>query len=428
MSLMMKILEDLTPLNRVMCSSDYDKTINYLSKRLPFRVLEFSSQNERNGWIIPPKWDIREAKILKDGEVVYDGTQHALGVIALSAPFRGKVEREELRRHLHYDHRYDDSLTFHFRQQFRSWDRDWGFCVPKRLYDALEPGEYEVVLETEESEGLLKILECALEGKLEETIAVCANLDHPGVSNDGLAGVAVGVELFTRLLSRPRKYTYKLILAQGIMGTEYYLASLDRNTRSKIMEAVCLWMLGSRTQLALQQSRSGASILEQALENVLQQRSVDYRKAPFERNMINDEYIWEAYGIDTASLSRFPYPEYHSSRDNVSIMSEDCLQEALFVLEDAFGYMESSPLVRKQFEGTVCLSNPRFDLYVDPGQVAFGEVVGKDQKKLRFLMDFVPSMKRPMTVRAISQEVDLPEAVVVDYLRKWEEKGLLTLQ
>ena len=40
MNLMMKIIEDLAPLNRVFCSADYDKSIDYLTRILPFKVIE----------------------------------------------------------------------------------------------------------------------------------------------------------------------------------------------------------------------------------------------------------------------------------------------------------------------------------------------------------------------------------------------------
>ena len=85
-------------------------------------------------------------------------------------------------------------------------------------------------------------------GLLPHTIALCANLDHPGVANDGLAGVAVGVETLRRLEERKTKYTYKLVLAAGIIGTEYYLGGLPRTERDDILECLCLWMLGSRTE------------------------------------------------------------------------------------------------------------------------------------------------------------------------------------
>lgn len=427
MSSMLEIIRDLTPLNRVICSSDSDKSIDYLRELLPFRVLKYMEADEHNGWVIPPRWDVKAASIRQEGRLIYEGTTHALGVIALSSPFRGRVDLEELKRHLHYDHRYDDCLTFHYRQQYRSWDRDWGFCVPKKLYESLEAGQYDVVIETEESPGVMKVLECTHQGKTEYTICICANLDHPGVSNDGLSGVAVGLELFRRMRTRPTKFTYKLVLVPGIIGSEYYLGKAETGFREKVLEALCLWMVGSRTQLALQQSRSAASNIEYALERALKDKGVDFRRGPFETVIINDEYVWEAYGIPTASLSRFPYPEYHSSRDNPSTISEDSLQEVVDVLERTVDFVEHSPLIEKRFEGTFCLSNPKYDLYVDAGQVAFGQVAGEKGRKLRLLMDYIPSIRRPVAARRVAEHVGLSESDVLSYLRRWEEKGLLKL-
>lgn len=423
----MKILEDLTPLNRVICSSDYDKTIEYLQDMHPFKVIEYSSRDEYNGWVIPPKWDVKEAKIIKDSKLIYDGQWHPLAVIAMSAAFRGKVDLDELKRHLHYDHRYDDSLTFHFRQQFRSWDRTWGFCVPKTFYDNLTEGEYEIIIETEEDEGVLKILEFTHQGTLDESIVICANLDHPGVANDGLAGVVAGIELIRRLSGKKTKYTYKLVLAQGIIGSEYYLGKENVEERNKILECVCLWMVGSRTGLALQESRGACSNIEHTMARTMNDQGITFRRGEFESIIINDEYIWEAYGIPTCSLSRFPYPEYHSSRDNVSIMSEECLEETVKVLEGAVELLEATTLVHKKFEGNICLSNPRYDLYVDPGQVAFGDHPGEEIKKMRLLMDLIPTLNGRKTTRWIADKTGLSEAIVIGYLQKWADKGLLDL-
>ena len=427
MSLMMKLLEDLTPLSRIMCSSDYDRTVDYLEKVLPMQILEYPAGEEYNGWLIPPKWDVLEATISLNGNLVYDGTWHPLGVIALSAPFEGRLDREVLKEHLHYDHRYSDSLTFHFRQQFRSWDRDWGFCVPKDLYDALEPGAYDVKIVTRESPGALKVLRATHAGSIPYTIALCANLDHPGVANDGLAGVAVGIEVMRQLKPRRTKYTYELVLAPGIMGTEYYLGRLTPEARGRILECLCLWMLGSRTELALQESRDSRSSMEHALARAMDGKHITYRRGKFESIIINDEYLWETYGIPTCSLSRFPYPEYHSSRDDFSIMSERHLEEAVALILQAIEELEASPLVEKRFEGTVCLSNPRYDLYVDPGQISFGEHIAEEQRRLRMLQDFLPSLQAPVTAHSLARRFQLPEEAVIGYLKKWESKGLIGL-
>lgn len=425
---MMEIVRDLTPLNRTVCSLAYDQAANYLCQELPFRVISVPGSQEHNGWVIPPSWDVEEARIVKDGRTVYDGTVHPLGVIALSKSFSGSVNLEELRRHLHYDHRNDDSIPFHYRQQFRSWSRDWGFCIPKRIYDQLMPGAYDIVIRTKEVPGTLKILEYKHQGSLEFTIVFGGNLDHAGVANDGLAGCVVGLEVLRRLRGRKTKFTYSLVLSPGIIGSEFYLANLSRSERSRILEGIFLEMLGSATPLAVQQSRQAMVSSWHALKTSLDHLGVPYRTGPFESIIVNDEYVWENYGVPMLSFSRFPYPEYHSSRDSVEIIKEASLNEAVDALIGVVDWLEASPLVIKKFEGNICLSNPQYDLYVDYGQIALGDTLSDHRRRMRCLMDFVPALDRPLSVRAVADHVGLPEKETLEYLQRWASKGLVDLR
>jgi hypothetical protein len=256
---------------------------------------------------------------------------------------------------------------------------------------------------------------------------VNANLDHPGVANDGLAGVVVGMELFRRLSRRTRRFTYRLVLNQGIIGPEYYLGFMPHDERARIREVICLWMLGSRTQMALQESRGARSLSERAIGRALEELGVSYRRGAFGKIMINDEYVWESYGIPTTSINRFPYPEYHSSRDTAENISRECLEEAVAVLERACTWLDEVPLVERLFEGTVCLSNPRYDLYADPGQVAFGDIPDDERRCLRHLQDLISSLTRPAPLPQLAEESGLQEEVARGYLAKWQDKGLIRI-
>nr|WP_297456561.1 DUF4910 domain-containing protein [uncultured Halomonas sp.] len=426
---MKRLIADLTPLNRVVCSSDFDVTIAYMQNILPFNEHTYSAQEDYNGWVIPPKWDIKSAGIYFEGQRIYDGRHHPLAVMALSAPFQGTVSREALRQHLHYDHRYSDAIPFHFRQMFRSWERDWGFCVPKTFFDSLAPGDYDVVIETEEAPGTLRVLDYTLEGRAPETIVFGANLDHPGVANDGLSGVAVGVALFEALRKRQGRlnFSYRLVLAPGIIGNEYYLGHLPTEDRERLLEGVMLEMLGSPTELALQFSRQRQSNMELALADTLTKSDCRHHTGEFASALINDEYIWEAYGIPMASLSRYPYPEYHTDRDTVSLMSDDSLEEAVSVLLQAIDTLEASSVVRKRFSGNICLSHPAYDLYIDPGQVAFGDIPDDQRRRMRHLMDIIPTLTRPTSTSLLAGRVGLSLPLVEDYLERWAHHGLLEL-
>jgi aminopeptidase-like protein len=424
---MMEILRDLTPLNRAVCSLDYDRAVKYLNEILPFRTISVQESKQHNGWVVPPSWDVLEARIEKNGQTIYDGTTHPLGVIALSSNFEGMVSLEELKKHLHYDHRDPESIPFHYRQQFRSWSRDWGFCLPKRLYDQLSPGDYRVLIRTTEAPGEMKILEYTHSGSLGFTIALAGNLDHAGVANDGLAGCVVGLEVMRRLQGRSTKFSYSLVLSPGIMGSELYLAGLSTTERGRILEGIFLEMLGSETELAVQDSRRSLVSISHALKGSLDELGLPYRSGSFESILVNDEYIWENYGIPMLSLSRFPYPEYHSSKDSVEIIRNDRLDEAVNVLMGAIDRLEASPIIIKKFEGNVCLSNPAYDLYVDYGQVALGDTLSEQSRRMRHLMDFIPALERPVSVKAVADQVGLPEGETLSYLRKWEAKGLIDL-
>ena len=164
-----------------------------------------------------------------------------------------------------------------------------------------------------------------------------------------------------------------------------------------------------------------------AMKASLDIMGLSYRTGPFESIIVNDEYVWENYGIPMLSFSRFPYPEYHSSRDNMEIIKEESLNEAVDALIGAVDRLESSPMAIKKFEGNICLSNPQYDLYVDYGQVALGDPLSDHQRRMRILMDLLPALDRPISVKAIADHVGLPEESALEYLQRWAAKGLIDL-
>ena len=164
-----------------------------------------------------------------------------------------------------------------------------------------------------------------------------------------------------------------------------------------------------------------------ALKASLDQLGLPYRTGPFESIIVNDEYVWENYGIPMLSFSRFPYPEYHSSRDSVEIIKEASLNEAVDALMGAVDRLEASPMIVKKFKGNICLSNPQYDLYVDYGQIALGDALSDQRRRMRRLMDFVPhwiarSASRPSPTTSACRKKRLST-----YLQRWAAKGLIDL-
>lgn len=108
-------------------------------------------------------------------------------------------------------------------------------------------------------------------------------------------------------------------------------------------------------------------------------------------------------------------------------MRPERLEEAVKVLLDAVETLESSSIVRKRFSGNICLSNPEYDLYIDPGQVAFGDMPDEQRRRMRLLMDTIPTLTRPTSINILAERVGLPLTMVENYLAKWVRHGLLEL-
>lgn len=418
-----KIIDDLWLKNRNFCSSDYDACLDYFKTILPFHIHEYRCKGNDQGWVIPPKCDIIKATIAFEGREIFSA-KTPLEIIGLSAPFKGKVSLAELKRHLHYDKRFPDAVPYHFRQNYRPWDRDWGFCVTQHFYDALQEGMYDIEILTKESEGYLRVAEVVKKGKTPYGFAFVAHLDHAGMANDDLAGVAVGVDLINRLSKRETKFTYRLILVQEIIGSFFYL---KYHHDPHVIESCFLEMLGSATPLALQASHQGKSHLEHAIEKVLIKKRIAHRTGKFREIICNDEVVWESMGIPMASLSRFPYAQYHSDKDNPSIISDAALEESISVLEQTIDTLDKSVLVCKHFMGVVGLSNPDYGLYVDPGQPAFNIFADANQQKLRQLMDLMPLIPPHIFAEQLSEQLGLPVQDVIAYLKQWQDKQLLAL-
>jgi aminopeptidase-like protein len=412
------LMEKLWRLNRIFCSSDYDASLAYLQSILPLNIHEYRTPSPYKGWVVPPRWELVRGLIRKEGRLIFE-VDHPLKIIGLSRSFSGTVSRQELKRHLHYDHREADRIPYHFRQHYRPWERDWGFCVSQHFYDSLEEGDYQVEIATMESEGVLKVAECVKQGESPESFAFVAHLDHPGMANDDLAGVAVGVELFHRLMNRKTKFTYRLLLVQEIIGSVFYL---DNRAEKNIVESCFLEMLGTTTPLVLQQSHSGKSGLERGIAELSSISS-----GPFRSIICNDEVVWESHQIPMCSLSRYPYPEYHSDKDNLSIISKGSLSSTVELLSNLVDLMEKKTLIRREFEGFYSLAHPDYNLYIDPGQPAFNKIAYASSAKLRALMDQMPLLPKYSFVDRLASDLDLSEDLVLDYLRLWEKKGLISL-
>jgi aminopeptidase-like protein len=161
-------------------------------------------------------------------------------------------------------------------------------------------------------------------------------------------------------------------------------------------------------------------MVDRAVEAALKQRGTDYRTGPFRSIIGNDEIVWEAHDIPMPSLSRFPYPEYHTSDDNPEIIEPGQLRESIEVLERTVNRLDDQQVIKKHFEGVPATSHPRYDLYVD----TWGSS-DETAQALRQVMDHLPIAPDYLPVQSLKERFDVAEGPLQKYLSQWEETGLI---
>ena len=431
---MIDILKKINGLFIAPVSDGADKQNQILREELPFQVQEYKSGREHNGWVVPQKWEVLRAQIKKDGELIYDGQKHPLGVIGYSKSFSGKISLAELKEHLFYKKDAPDDIVYHCDLYYKPFRNLWGFSMPYSIFSKLEEGEYEVDLETKHSGHTMKVLEYTHKGELDETIILNAHNCHAAQLNDGPSGYVVAIEAMKALKDRKTRYTYKLIIAPEHLGTVFYLADLKLDKLYTYKFCVFLDMLGNDyPNFALQESFAGGTELDLAGHHYLKFKNPGYYWGKFREVVGNDETVWEAAGIEipTISLSRcqssdFYYPQYHLSSDNIEIIKEDKLEEGVEAVLGIIDILEKNYYLRRKFTGLVALSSPKYNLYINTNDPSIPAAVSENQLKWNYLMDCLPRyFDEKISILDIARKHELPFSQVYDYLLKFKENGLV---
>ncbi len=367
---MMQMIEGLWKLPRHLMSDAYDDALAAVAKQLPMEILEYPTGTECWSWIVPEKWECQEAYLeTMDGRRLFSYADHPLHVVSYSLPFEGVVSRETLLEHLHVHPQLDRAVPFILKY----YERDWGLCCSQELRDTLTDDQYRVVIRTTFSYATLKVGEMVLPGESEETIMLCAHLDHPQMVNDDLTGVVVGVEVMRELMRRKkRRYTYRFTILPETIGSLAYL-SHHEEVIPKMKGGLFLEMLGLSYPHALQLSFTGETEVDECFKLALARHDPHGWCGAFGRVIGNDERQYNSPGVRVPMLSlsrvlpkesaNYPYPEYHSDFDDLSACSPGRLEESRALALRMLDTLEQNMVPVNRFKGEVFCS--RYGIFVD---------------------------------------------------------------
>lgn len=429
------LTRELCEFSTGLVAEDNERLFQRLAQELPLHVHRWPSGSEHNGWIVPQLWKVRKAQIRKESKVLFDGTAHPLGVATYSKPFRGRVDAATLREHVATSPQLPEAYLWHCLWAYRPWQADWAFSIPHEQYRAFGEGPFEVDLDTTYEPGELLVAEAEHRGSSDRTIVFNAHTCHPRMANDDFAGVAVLVHLFRWLQGRKTRYTYRLILGPEHLGTVFYLRDRAPGDLQRLVGGAFAEMPGTRSPVKVASSFLGDQVVDRVFRHVAKHHARAPVFVPWRQGAGNDETVWEApgYEVPFVEVSRSeallePYREYHTSLDSPELMDEAQLEEFFRVFAGAVQVLEENAVPRRTFDGLVCLSNPKYDLYVERADPAIAKDLPADSEAWGHLLDCLPRyLDGSMTLLDIAEKHGLPFERVAAYLAKFQAKGLVEL-
>ena len=379
-----QIISDLYKLDRKIMGEGYNQALEYINNIIPLKIYDFPTGIEVGTWKVPQEWIAKEAWVKFRGKKIIDLKNNPLHLLGYSLPFQGKVKLEELKKHFWISDERPDAIPY----ECRFYERNWGFCVSKNwlfekplcengvchpelksidpeigkvkiegqkeeLKCKLKEGEYEIFIDTEFRDGIMKVGEHIIKGSSDREIIIAVHLDHPYQANDNLSAVAMAIDLAGKLKCN---HTIKIIFCPETIGSIVYALTQDLSKVDFMIGAECV---GGREEIYIKKSFDERNLINYWLHLAVAGKGIDNKRGQFRTMLGGEEYVFSdpQLGIPSILITRFltkhdsPYPEYHTSDDTPDIIKEGQIEKVEQVIMNLIDIAEKDFVPIKGFRG-----------------------------------------------------------------------------
>ncbi len=337
---MMALVRDLYPLCRSLTGDGVRETLKRIQRLIPLEIREVPSGSPALDWTVPLEWNVREAWIrTTTGQTIVDLKDSTLHVVGYSTPIHATITRTNLDSHLHSLPEDPDWIPW--RTSYYS--ESWGFCMPHRLRQTLTDAEYEVFIDSTLAPGHLSYGELLLPGTTEQELLVSVHVCHPSLANDNLSGIAVATAVAMLHRDQPRQLGIRFLFIPGTIGSLTWL-ELNRPNLILIVGGLTLTCLGDAANLTYKRTFDGRCAIDRAALHVLEAEGKSHELLDFYPYGYDErQYNSPGFRLPIGSLMRSRhgrFREYHTSADDLSLVSGDQLEEAAHVVSSILSLMD----------------------------------------------------------------------------------------
>jgi aminopeptidase-like protein len=414
---MHQLMAKAFPICRSITGDGVRETLRIISDVIPLTIHEVPTGTAAFDWSVPKEWNIRDAYVAdKSGKKVVDFKQHNLHVIGYSVPVDKWITLSELQEHLHSLPEQPNAIpyvTSYYKER-------WGFCISHNERAKLIDGKYHVYIDSTLKEGSLTYGECLLKGETEQEVFLSTYVCHPSMANNELSGPVVTAFIVKWLASQPRKYTYRVIFIPETIGSITYLSRNLGIMKKNVKAGFNISCIGDNRAYSYVASRYENTLADKVVSNVLSFNHPDFIKYSFlDRGSDERQYCSPGVDLPLVTLSRSKYgtyPEYHTSLDNLDVVTEEGLLGGYELVKDCINVIENNRVFR-----VTCYGEPQLGkrgLYPNLSTKKSGASV-------ETMMDFIAYADGNNDLLKISKIIHKPVWEIVPIAEKLLEAGLL---
>ena len=372
-------------------------------------------------WTIPKEWSIENAYIEDEqGNHVIDVRNNNLHVLGYSSPVDEWVDLEQLKKHIYTQPDQPDVIpyvTSYYKERY-------GFCMSDNQLGSLKAGKYHMFIKSRLFDGVLNYADIVIPGESDDEILFSTYFCHPSMANDQCSGLALQSELirFVSMIEN-RRYTYRFVFIPETIGSLTYMSQFDRwqELKKKVKAGFVLACVGDDRGYGFVETKYANTLADKVINNVLKTYTDGkFRRCSFlQRGSDEKEYGGPNIELPVVSFFRSKYgeyPEYHTSADNMSLVSPAGFQGSYNVMTEVIDVLENNLYYKVNTLGDPQLG-PR-GLYPSVSHKGMYD-------ELMVMMNFITYADGRNDLVDISNIINAPVSILIRIKNTLMESGLL---
>jgi aminopeptidase-like protein len=416
--------KDLFPICRSLTGPGVRETLSYFKEILPeLEICSVPTGTKAFDWVVPDEWSIEDAYIENDqGDRIVNFKDNNLHVVGYSEPVNKWMDLDMLNEHLHS--LPDQPTAIPYVTSY--YTRTWGFCLAHNKRKSLKKGLYHIVINSKLKSGVLNYGELIIKGKTNDEVLLSTYVCHPSMGNNELSGpvVTAGISQWINTLKGTR-YTYRIIFIPETIGSIVYLSKHSEYMKSHTIAGLVLTCIGDNKDYSLLPSKTGDTLIDRISSYALRNYVKSYTHYSYlDRGSDERQYCSPGIDLPVCSVMRskyLTYPEYHTSLDDLSLISSEGLQGGFDIVKKIIRMLECNQVYISNILCEPQLSN--YDLYP-----RFSVKNSKEYNFSKVVLNVLAYTDGENDILKISKIIGADFFTVHEVATTLTEKGLLRLK